>query len=116
MLSGRFIKGECNDQYFIRDKQVNGLPLIRLNYSDDAFLLCNFLNKQEDKIIEKYNELELLKKVYDAPEHGVYIRDGSQLYIQTPNGKKRICYLGGSLKDSDVIVGLYEIQAISPQA
>ena len=106
MLSGRFIKGECNDQYFIRDKQVNDLPQIILNRSDEASILCNFLNKQEDKIIEKYNELELLKKLYNAPEHGVYIRDGAQLYIQTPNGKKYICYIGADIHHSDVIVGL----------
>ena len=42
----------------------------------------------------------------NIPDKGIYIRDGSQLYIQTPNGKKRICYLGGFTRDSDVIVGL----------
>ncbi len=106
MLSGRFIKGECNDQYFIKDKQVNGLPLIRLNYSDDALLLCNFLNKQEDKIIEKENEMLRIKMLNNIPDKGMYIRNGSQLYIQTPNGKKHIGYLGGFPRDSDVIVSL----------
>ena len=59
IIEGRFKKFDFGGGYAIRDSQVNGLPQIRLQFSDEAFFLCRFLNK----IIKENNDLKKENKI-----------------------------------------------------
>ena len=49
-MTKRFTKTDYGEGYAVRDSQVNGLPQIRLQYSDEACFLCDWLNKQNERI------------------------------------------------------------------
>lgn len=55
----RFKKYDFGGGYAIRDNQVNGLPQIRLQFSDEAIFLCDFLNKiiNENRILKRENRI-----------------------------------------------------------
>ena len=57
----RFRKIDYGEEYAITDNQTNGLPIIRLKYSDDCCILVEFLNKQEKRIDDLKLDLELHK-------------------------------------------------------
>lgn len=48
--------------YIVKDKQLNGLPTIRCIASDDAFILADFLNKQEEKYLDIFHRYWDLRK------------------------------------------------------
>lgn len=48
-MSNRFEKIDYAEHYAVKDNQINGLPLIRSQYSDESFILTNFLNELHDE-------------------------------------------------------------------
>lgn len=48
--------------YIVKDKQLNGLPTIRCIASYDAFILADFLNKQEEKYLDIFHRYWDLRK------------------------------------------------------
>jgi hypothetical protein len=64
-MTNRFKKLKYGDGYVVRDSQPNGMPQIRLQYSDDAFLLAEFLNKQQTQIEKLQQQLYILKFTED---------------------------------------------------
>ena len=61
VVENRFKKLDFGGGYVIRDSQVNGLPQIRLQFSDEAFMLCQFLNKIVSENYELKKENKRLK-------------------------------------------------------
>ena len=57
-MEERFSNIEYGEGYAVKDNQVNGLPLIRVSGSDDAFILSSFLNRMwmELQEFKKYND------------------------------------------------------------
>ncbi len=57
----RFTKEDIANGYLIKDNHINGLSSITLQNSDEAFLLCLFLNKLYDKCQKLEQENNNLK-------------------------------------------------------
>ena len=68
-MEERFTNIKYGEGYAVKDSQVNGLPLIRVEGSDDAFILSSFLNKMwiELQGFKEYNDFieEDNDKLYD---------------------------------------------------